>query len=120
MFGDALVQTSELPQAVAAGPILVGGHEVRLIELAQGDIGPSAIVHVPALDAVIAGDVAYNRIHPLLAYCDEDQLWAWITSLVAIEALEPRVIVPAIRPPRPATRTWTPSLPEPGATSRTS
>jgi len=45
----------------------VEGHELRVIEVGQGDIAPSAVLHIPSLDAIVAGDVAYNQIHQMLA-----------------------------------------------------
>ncbi|MGB0097109.1 MAG: hypothetical protein WBP81_31780 [Solirubrobacteraceae bacterium] len=43
------------------------GHELRVIEVAQGDIAPSTVVHIPSIDTVIGGDVVDNRIHMILA-----------------------------------------------------
>jgi len=43
------------------------GAELRVIEVGQGDIRPSTVLHVPAIDTVVAGDVIYNQIHAMLA-----------------------------------------------------
>ena len=40
-----------------------GGPRLRIITVGQSDTSASTIVHIPSLDALIAGDVAYNGIH---------------------------------------------------------
>src|SRR5271169_2708260 len=59
----------------------------------QADTAPSTIVHIPDLDAVIAGDVAYNGIHPWLAFTDHAKRMQWIASIGQVEALNPRIVV---------------------------
>jgi hypothetical protein len=51
-----------------------------VIEVGQGDIAPSAVLHIPSLDAVIAGDVAYNQIHQLLALGGPAEWDKWIAK----------------------------------------
>jgi hypothetical protein len=45
------------------------------------------------LDAVIAGDVAYNGIHPWLAFTDHGKRLQWLASIGHVEALDPRIVV---------------------------
>jgi hypothetical protein len=45
------------------------------------------------LDAVVAGDVAYNGIHPWLAFTDHDKRLQWIASVEQVEALDPGIVV---------------------------
>jgi hypothetical protein len=45
------------------------------------------------LDAVIAGDVAYNGIHQWLAQTDHEKRLQWIVSVEQIEALKPKIVV---------------------------
>lgn len=54
---------------------------------------PSTIVRIPSLDAVIAGDVAYNGIHQWLAQTDHKKRMLWIASVEHIEELDPKVVV---------------------------
>jgi hypothetical protein len=43
--------------------------------------------------AVIGGDVAYNGAHMMIAETDAKSRDAWIASLDAVAALEPRIVV---------------------------
>ena len=45
--------------------IVLEGHERRPIMIGQSDTAPSSVVHIPDLDAVGGGDVAYNGMVPL-------------------------------------------------------
>ncbi len=68
-------------------PILSAFPEARVVT------APSTIVHIPDLNAVIAGDVAYNGIHPWLAFTDHDKRMRWIASVEQVEALDSRIVV---------------------------
>ena len=39
----------------------------------QADIHPTSIVHIPAIDVVVAGDAVYNEIHPMLGLATPDE-----------------------------------------------
>jgi hypothetical protein len=67
-FGDAVSRVTSRPSPLDRDFIDLEGHELRVIEVGQGDIAPSAVLHIPSLDAVIAGDVAYNQIHQMLGF----------------------------------------------------
>jgi len=56
------------------------GHQLHIITVGQSDTAPSTKVHIPGLNAVIAGDVAYNGIHQWLADTDHEKRMQWITS----------------------------------------
>ena len=99
MFGDAVAEPSLLPAPLDGDVIDLVGQELRVIEVGQGDISPSTIVHVPSIDAVIAGDVAYNRIHLMLALSGPEQWQAWIESVDQIERLGPKTVVAGHKAP---------------------
>jgi hypothetical protein len=40
---------------------------LKCVFVGQGDVEQSRVVHVPELETVVAGDVAYNQIHLWLA-----------------------------------------------------
>ena len=50
-------------------------------------------MHVPSLDAVIAGDIVYNGVNPFLAVSGPRQWRAWIESVDKVAALSPRIVV---------------------------
>jgi glyoxylase-like metal-dependent hydrolase (beta-lactamase superfamily II) len=77
----------------------VDGQELRMIEIGQGDIAPSTVVHIPSIDTVIAGDVVYNAIHLMLALGGPQEWQAWIESIDRIEALGAKTIVAGHKQP---------------------
>ena len=88
-----------MPEALDGDVIDLEGHALRIVTVGQSDTGVSTIVHVPSLDAVIAGDVAYNGIHQWLAQTDHEKRMQWIASVEKIEALEPRIVVASHKRP---------------------
>jgi glyoxylase-like metal-dependent hydrolase (beta-lactamase superfamily II) len=93
MFGDASVKPTVLPEPMAGDVIDLEGAELRAIEVGQGDIRPSTVLHVPAIDTVVAGDVIYNQIHPMLGLSGPDDWPNWLASVNQVERLQPATIV---------------------------
>jgi hypothetical protein len=48
---------------------------------------------VPDLGLVVAGDAAYNDVHPYLAESSPQLCRDWITALDTIESLHPRAVI---------------------------
>ncbi|TDW21934.1 MBL fold metallo-hydrolase [Kribbella kalugense] len=95
-------QISEHPAVPAALPtddLLLEGQSLKTVLVGQSDVELSTVVHVPWLDAVVAGDVAYNRVHMWLAGSDPKTRAAWIDSLDAIEALRPVTVISGHKDP---------------------
>lgn len=90
---DELVTPTVLPVALEDDVLELEGQELRVIHVGQGDIKPSTSLHIPSLDAVVAGDVAYNQIHQMMVFGGPDEWQAWIESVEKLEALTPRVVV---------------------------
>jgi glyoxylase-like metal-dependent hydrolase (beta-lactamase superfamily II) len=97
-FGD-VAKATVLPEALQGDAIDVNGQELRVIEIGQGDIAPSTVVHIPSIDTVIAGDVVYNGIHLMLALTGPEGWEAWIESVDGIEALGAKTIVAGHKQP---------------------
>jgi glyoxylase-like metal-dependent hydrolase (beta-lactamase superfamily II) len=93
MFGDRVAKPGKVPETLDGLTIDLEGHELRIVEVGQGDIQPSTVLHVPDLDAVVAGDVVYNQIHAMLGLSGPNGWKRWLQSLDAIEKLSPRMIV---------------------------
>ncbi len=102
MFGDDAVTPSAVPTSLDGDAIGLQGHKLHVIEVGQGDIAPTAVLHVPPLGAVIAGDVAYNQIHQMLGFGGPAEWAKWIESIDAIERLRPRIVVAGHKKPEAA------------------
>jgi len=99
LFGDAAVQPTVLPQPMADDVIDLEGTELRVIEVGQGDIRPSTVLHVPAIDTVVSGDVVYNQIHAMLGLSGPEEWRNWIESINRVEQLRPTTIVAGHKKP---------------------
>jgi glyoxylase-like metal-dependent hydrolase (beta-lactamase superfamily II) len=93
MFGDRFVRPTVVPEPLDGDTIDLEDAQLRVIQVGQGDIRPSTVVHIPAIGTVVPGDVVYNRIHVMMALSTPDEWQEWLTSIDAVEALEPRRIV---------------------------
>jgi glyoxylase-like metal-dependent hydrolase (beta-lactamase superfamily II) len=99
MFGDTVAKATSRPSRLEGDVIALEGHELRVIEVGQGDIAPSAVLHIPSLEAVVAGDVAYNQIHQMLGLGGPAEWDKWIASVAMIERLHPRIVVAGHKKP---------------------
>jgi glyoxylase-like metal-dependent hydrolase (beta-lactamase superfamily II) len=93
VFPGQIPEQPIVPQALDGDVIDLEDQELRIVTVKQADTAPSTIVHVPSLDAVIAGDVVYNGIHQWMAETDQESRTRWLASIEHVEALEPKVIV---------------------------
>jgi glyoxylase-like metal-dependent hydrolase (beta-lactamase superfamily II) len=92
-FPGELPEAPVLPEEIPDDEIMVDGQVVNLIHVGQGDIDGSTIFHVPAADAVVAGDVVYNNVHMMFYEADAAKREAWIASIDAIAALNAKTVV---------------------------
>src|ERR1700749_2344717 len=92
-FPGELPETPVIPKALETDEILVDGQVVNVIHVGQGDVEGSTAFHVPSAEAVIAGDVVYNNVHMMMYEADEAKREAWIASIDAIAALNPKIVV---------------------------
>ncbi|HEV3048356.1 MAG TPA: MBL fold metallo-hydrolase [Solirubrobacteraceae bacterium] len=99
MFGDRFVRPTVVPEPLDGDKIELEDAELRIVEVGQGDIRPSTVVHVPAIGTVVSGDVVYNRVHVMLAMSTPDEWQQWLTSVDAVEALSPRSIIAGHKAP---------------------
>jgi glyoxylase-like metal-dependent hydrolase (beta-lactamase superfamily II) len=104
MFGDRVVKPTAVPEALEGLTLGLEGHELRIVEVGQGDIAPSTVVHIPAIDAVVAGDVVYNQIHAMLGLSGPTQWEHWIQSVDVVEKLAPQMIVAGHKKPESSDR----------------
>lgn len=98
-FPGQLSKDPQLPVALSGDRLELEGHALECVLLGRSDVEVSSVVHVPELDAVVAGDVAYNRVHMWLAGSDPATRAAWIESLDAIEELRPQTVIAGHKDP---------------------
>ncbi len=92
-FPEDPARNESLPEPLEHETISLDGHDLHPIEVGQGDIPHSSVLHIPSLAAVIAGDVVYNGVHQMLGVSGPDEWPLWIQSVERVAALDPRVVV---------------------------
>jgi glyoxylase-like metal-dependent hydrolase (beta-lactamase superfamily II) len=93
VFPGEVPEEPVLPDCLEETSIDLEGHKLDIIDIGQGDTEHSTIVHVPAIGAVVGGDVVYNQVHMMMGEADERAREAWIRSLDEIAALKPQIVV---------------------------
>jgi glyoxylase-like metal-dependent hydrolase (beta-lactamase superfamily II) len=104
MFGDRVAKPTAVPEALDGLTLELEGYELQIVEVGQGDITPSTVVHIPAIDTVVAGDVVYNQIHAMLGLSGPRGWERWLQSLDAIEKLDAQMIVAGHKRPESSDR----------------
>lgn len=61
--------------------------------MGHGDIAPSTVIHIPAIDTVVARGVVCNQTHAMRAFGGPQEWERWIQSVDTIEELSPKTIV---------------------------
>jgi glyoxylase-like metal-dependent hydrolase (beta-lactamase superfamily II) len=78
---------------VPGGRFTLEGHDVDLVGVGHTDTDDSAVLHVPDLDLVVAGDAIYNGVHQFLGESADGGRDAWRAATDTVESLEPRSVV---------------------------
>lgn len=73
--------------------IELDGHVVRLADVGHSDTDGTAVVHVPDLGLVVAGDVLYDRVHPFLVESGDGGRDAWRAAIARVTELRPKQVV---------------------------
>jgi glyoxylase-like metal-dependent hydrolase (beta-lactamase superfamily II) len=69
------------------------GDDLVAVELGHTDTDHTTCLHVPSVGLVVAGDAAYNDVHPYLAESNPQTRKEWIAALDKIESLNPRAVI---------------------------
>ncbi len=99
-FPGQIAVAPQVPAALGGDEMYVSGHPLRAVSVGQSDVPDSTVLHLPELNVVVCGDVAYNGIHMWLQGSTPATRAAWLESLDAIEQLSPRRLVAGHKDPR--------------------
>lgn len=98
-FPGQIAEPPLVPETVDGDDLMVGTQQVRTILVGSSDVDVSSVVHVPDLDLVISGDVAYNGVHLWLAGSTVASRSRWLDALDRVEQLEPRTVITGHKDP---------------------
>ena len=98
-FPGQLPERLVIAQELKGKTIDLEGHDLVAIEVGHTDTDNTTCLHVPSLDLVVAGDVAYNGDHLYLVESNGQTRREWISALDTIEALKPRAVIAGHKKP---------------------
>jgi glyoxylase-like metal-dependent hydrolase (beta-lactamase superfamily II) len=99
-FAGQFPQSPVVPALTDSHEYDLEGHPILLRTIGHADAGIlNTIVDVPDLQAVCAGDIAYNNIHMWLRNSTPESRQTWLASLDAVAALQPTTIIAGHRDP---------------------
>ena len=81
------------PVALAADHFELEGQTLQVLGPMQGDHVHATAIWIPSIQALVAGDLVFNKIHPWLGEALPADRAAWIASLDKLAALKPRIVV---------------------------
>lgn len=86
------------PSPVLARPVPEAGFELagqllHAIDVGHTDTDKTAVLHVPSIGLVVAGDAVYNGVHQYVLEGGDGGLTRWLSGLDTIAALRPRAVV---------------------------
>jgi glyoxylase-like metal-dependent hydrolase (beta-lactamase superfamily II) len=99
VFGDDITTSPVVPGPLPGHRLRVDGAVVDVLALGQGDCSASSVVHVPAADALIAGDLVYNGTHVWTAETTPGQRADWQANLEVLRGLGTARVVAGHRAP---------------------
>ena len=83
-----------LPDRLDGNTLRLEGQELIVVDVGHTDTDDCTCLHVPSVDLVVAGDIAYNDVHQYFAESlTHEKRMEWIAALDKVEALKPKVVI---------------------------
>ena len=98
-FAGQLPQSPVVPTLASSQEFDLDGHPLLFRTIGAADGVLATIVHVPEMQAICSGDIAYNNIHMWLWNSTPHSRQAWLASLDAVAALQPAAIITGHKDP---------------------
>lgn len=93
MFPGQIDSTPVPAEPLESNIVELEGNELHVVEVGHSDTDNTTVLHVPSLDLVVAGDVAYNGVHMYLAESAGGDRDAWLDALDVVEKFHPKTVV---------------------------
>lgn len=75
------------------------GRDLVAVDVGHTDTDHTTCLHVPSVGLLVAGDAAYNDVHPYLVESNAQTRREWIAALDTIESLNPRAVIAGHKKP---------------------
>ncbi|MFC9993862.1 MBL fold metallo-hydrolase [Nocardia sp. NPDC127526] len=93
LFPGQLPDTPVIARPIPADGMELEGQRLHAIEVGHTDGDATTVLHVPSIGLIVAGDVAYNGVHQMLAEAAHGGLESWLRAIDTVAALQPRAVV---------------------------
>jgi len=98
-FPGQIPEKLAVPKGMDNDEFELEGRPLKVLQTGFSDTHDSTSVHVPSIGLIIAGDVAYNGVHPYLAETTRETRKEWRNSLDKLAALRPGSVVAGHKQP---------------------
>jgi glyoxylase-like metal-dependent hydrolase (beta-lactamase superfamily II) len=88
-----------LAETLEDGRLDLEGRLLHVIDTGHADTVDSTALHVPDLDLIVSGDVAYNHCHMFVGATTADSRAEWVAALDKLAALNPAAVVAGHKDP---------------------
>lgn len=98
-FPGQITEALRVADVLREESIDLEGHALIPIPVGQSDTRDTTVLHVPDINLVVAGDVAYNGVHLFLAESDREKRLGWLNSIAKVESLAPHIVIAGHKAP---------------------
>ncbi len=98
-YPGQIADTIAVPEPLDNGHFELEGHRLDVIETGHTDTVDTTSLHVPDLDLIVSGDVAYNHCHMYVGATTPGSRAEWIAALDQLAALNPAAVVTGHKDP---------------------
>jgi glyoxylase-like metal-dependent hydrolase (beta-lactamase superfamily II) len=98
-FPGQIADSLALAEPVDDGHLELEGRPIHVIETGHTDTVDTTSLHVPDLDLIVSGDVAYNHCHMFVGATTAASRAEWIAALDKLAALNPAAVVAGHKDP---------------------
>jgi len=88
-----------LPEPLDSPEIRLEGTSIEVIATGHTDTLDTTSLHVPDLDLIVSGDVAYNHCHMYVGATTNESRAAWIAAVDRLAGLNPTAVVAGHKDP---------------------
>ena len=99
LFPGQIPEDLAIAEPLDGNVIDLEGRDLVAIEAGHTDTDRTTFLHVPSIDLVVAGDVAYNDDHLYLSESNPQTRNEWLAALDVIERLKPRAVIAGHKKP---------------------
>jgi len=93
-FPNQLAKRLVLAEELRTDGIELEDERLIVMPLGFTDTAGTTCLHVPSLELIVAGDAAYNGVHPRLVEANQNKKRdEWMSALNKMESLKPRIVV---------------------------